>query len=113
MSITLNVNRKLNIENLFVDNVVQNQTAQKIHPGKLPQKTSYFWPKITLSARWQPATREEWAYPDSPYPTQAPAYQAAPADNYQAPAANYQAPADNYQAPPAAQESYTAPAYKK
>lgn len=67
---------------------------------------------------WQPATREEWAYPDSPYPTQAPAYQepayqGAPADNYQAPAANYQAPADNYQAPPAAQESYTAPAYKK
>ena len=67
--------------------------------------------KITLSTRWQPSSREEWAYPDSPYPTQAPAYQ-EPA--YQAPADNYQAPAANYQ-PPAAQEStYTAPpAYKK
>ena len=73
--------------------------------------------KITISTRWQPSSREEWAYPDSPYPTQAPAYQEpayqAPADNYQAPAANYQPPANNY--PPAAQEStYTAPsAYKK
>ena len=38
MSITLNANRKLNIENLFVDNVVLNQIAQKIHPGKFPQK---------------------------------------------------------------------------
>ena len=68
---------------------------------------------LTITARWQPATRDEWAYPDSPYPTQAPAYQAAPTDNYQAPAANYQAPADNTNYPPAAQESYTAPAYKK
>ena len=41
MSITLNANRKLNIENLFVDNVVPRKIAPKIHPGKSNKNPIY------------------------------------------------------------------------